>query len=354
MTLENKLAVFRVQFNYLGRIFTKMRGDIAAWNDLFEAATEFRFKSSDGEILVTIDWMDAKEYIVKSHSQIDLDKIKTKEDYDAMLSSFEEYRRLKSIGAIKDNFEIKFSIYNSSDEYSNFGYVTNILHQLFLAMNLSIPGSCDFYSAIIRPVVAENDTYEKEIRLRLSGSIIASSTKLIDEMKWPEIHEIPVKIVLQWIEKIGFSKSSFAHSNTERAIFGLLYSCMHEEIEPTALIWLTQALEALFDTPQLGIANTLKERVFLVLEKPNENLKKINKAINAFYDYRSRYVHGEIALPNPMSIRLLDKTLDDFEEELIQHMDFAMILIVASLQKLIIKDSNGFNFSETLSMKAFA
>lgn len=355
MTLEDKPAIFRVQFNGLGRNFTRMCGDIAAWHELVEAATEFRFKSSNGDVVVSIDWMDTKDFIAKSdYYSFDSDRIKTKEDFDAFLVRFEEYRRLKSVGTIKDNLEIEFCIYNSSDEFRNFEYVTNLLHQLFLIMNLSVPGSCDFYSVIIRPFEAEHDTSSREVRLKLSGGVIESSTQLIDKMNWPEIHTIPVRNVMQWLEKIGFSRSSFAHSNTERAIFGLLYSCMHEKLDPTTLIWLAQAMEALFNTPQVGIANTLKERAFLVLGEPHENLNKVKKDINAFYNYRSRYVHGEIFLPNPIAISLVDdEALDKFYYELYQHLDLAMILIVASLQKLIVEDSSGFDFSETMSMQEF-
>jgi hypothetical protein len=355
MTLEDKPAIFRVQLNKFGPSLSKIPRHIEAWHELVEAATEFRFKYSNGDVVVSIDWMGTKDFIVEQESNmIDLDRIKTKEDLDAMITEFEEYRRLKSVGAFNDKPEIEFCIYNSSDEYRNFEYVTNVLYQLFLVMNLSVPGSCDFDSAIIRRFEAEHDTSSREVRLGLSGLTIECSTQLIDKMNWPEIHVIPVRTVMQWLEKIGFSRSNFANSNTERAIFGLLYSCMHKEADPTTLIWLSQAMEALFNTPQVGIANTLKERAFLVLGEPHENLNKVKKDINAFYNYRSRYVHGEILLPNPIAISLVeDEELNKFHNELYQHLELAMILIVASLQKLIMEDSSGFDFSETMSMQEF-
>jgi Apea-like HEPN len=350
--MENEPTIFRVQFNSLLRNFTKMRGDIAAWNELVDTAHKFTFNSPHKTIIVTVDWNETKEFIAESvRYSLDPDKIKTQEDYDAFLESFEEYRRLTSIGLVKTNLEIEFSIYNSSNEYANFGYVINVLYQIFLVMNLSVPGSCDFYSVFIRSTQLSKSIRNEEVRFWLTGSMLEGLTELGERLQWVKIHNIPIKKTLSWIRRIGFSEAHFARSSTERAIFGLLHSCNEVDyITPTTLIWLVQALEALFDTPEAGISSTLRERVFLTLGKPSENRNKIKKAINSFYNYRSEYVHGELPIPNPMSMRLSDESLDEFTDELLEHINFAMMLIVASLQKLIMEDGDGFEFSEAVSL----
>ena len=45
---------------------------------------------------------------------------------------------------------------------------------------------------------------------------------------------------------------------------------------------------------------------------------------------------------------LEDKSVDKFYEELNNHKNIAMLLLVASLQKLIIEDGDEFIFSETV------
>jgi hypothetical protein len=351
--MNKKPTVFCVRFDNVLRNFTRMRSDIAAWNELVDTVHRFTFDSSHEPIVVIIDWKDTKEFIAESvHYSFESDKIKTQKDFDAMLERFNEYRRRKSISLVKSALEIEFSIYNSSDEYSNFGYAINVLYQIFLVMNLSVPGSCDFYSTIIRPKPFNKDTPNKEVRLRLAGSMLEGVSELSEQLQWANIHDIPVGKTLSWIRRIGFSESHFARSKTERAIFGMLHSCNQaDDIHPTTLIWLAQALEALFDTPEAGISSTLRERAFLVLEEPSENRNKIKKAINSFYEYRSRYVHGEISIPNPMLVRLSDESLDKFRDELLRHIELAMLLLVAALQKLIIRDGDEFQFSETVSVK---
>jgi len=217
-----------------------------------------------------------------------------------------------------------------------------------LAMNLSVPGSCDFYSAVVSPISLDSTDFQKEEIIWLAGGIFEGAAELQEKLKWPVIQDLPLQRVLAWIQQIGLSESHFAHSSTERAIYGLLHVCNQPDISPSEVVWLAQALEALFDTPQAGISQVLRERIFLVLGEPIENSKKIKKAINAFYDYRSRYVHGEIPLPNPMSLRLSDSSIDDFMDELIEHIDLAVLLIVASLQKLIIQEGRTFEFSEAV------
>ncbi|WP_144405602.1 hypothetical protein [Aliterella atlantica] len=103
---------------------------------------------------------------------------------------------------------------------------------------------------------------------------------------------------------------------------------------------------------EYGIREVDRERAFLVLGEPKENRNKLKKAINSVYEYRSKYVHGRVFIPNPMSMKLADESLDKFQDKLLKHIDLAMLLLVASLQKLIIEDGDEFKFSETVLMRS--
>ena len=350
--MDKKPIIFRVEFNNILRnCGSKMRGDIPAWNELIDTAHQFIFESSPDPVVVTVDWKNTKGFIDEQiQNTIYADKIKTQEDYDVMIQEFNEYRRLVSIGLIRTSLEIEFSVHNPPENSSsNSGYVVSALYQIFLAMNLSVPGSCDFYSAIIYPMQSPNENIsDNGTKLLLSGSILEELAELSEELKWAKIHDISVKKTFLWMQRIGLTKDHFASSNTERAIFGMLYSCQQNDFHPSILIPLAQALEALFNTPEAGISKALRERAFLVLGEPNENRKKIQKAINSFYGYRSKYVHGGVDIPNPMSTMLEDKSVDKIYEELNNHKNIAMLLLVASLQKLIIEDGDEFIFSETV------
>jgi hypothetical protein len=356
--MDDNPVIFFVRFNNLLRHFTKTRGDVTAWNELVENLNQFTFSSSRGTIKVTIDWGDTKEFVAQSeYYSLKINEIKTQQDFDAYIDKFNGYVRLKSTGAIISNLFVKFFVYNSSNELDNFGYVINALYQIFFVMNLSAPGSCDLYLTSVRLQYSDKgfiqeDLTPKEQTLWLTSSLIEGSIAIAEQLNWRVIHNVPVQKTLSWMQKNEFSESCLARSNVERAIFGMLHACSEVDgVHPTTLISLAQALEALFDTPKMGISSILRDRVFLVLGAPEENQNKIRRAINAFYDYRSRYVHGETSIPNPMSRKLSDETSDDFYNELLQHIEFAMLILVASLQQLIVKDGDGFEFSENVSVK---
>lgn len=350
--MNSSPTTFRVRFNSLLRTFTKFRGDIEAWDTLIDNVKSFSFQSSHTSINVLIDWKDAKEFIAERKSHyFDSEEIKTKADFDEMMEKMNEYIRRKEVGLIRESLEIELSVYNSdNDRFTDLGYVINVLYQIFLAMNLAVPGSCDFYSAAVSPLSSDGNDPRKEELLLLTGSVFEGAAELGEKWNWPILQDLPIQKVLGWIQQIGLPESHFAHFTTERAIYGLLHVCNQTDISPSEVVWLAQALETLFDTPQAGISKVLRERIFLVLGEPSENSKKIKKAINAFYDYRSRYVHGEIPIPNPMSLRLSDSSLDDFINELMEHVDLAILLVVAALQKLIIQGGSNFEFSEAVSI----
>ncbi|MBD2097752.1 hypothetical protein H6F90_22015 [Trichocoleus sp. FACHB-591] len=318
---------------------------------MIDNVQSFSFQSSHALINVLIDWKDAKEFIAERKSHyFDSAEIKTKADFDGMIEKMNEYVRRKEAGLTRESLEIELSVCNSDNRFTDLGYVVNVLYQIFLAMNLAVPGSCDFYSAAVSPISSDGNGPRKEELLLLAGSVFEGAAELGEKWNWPILQDLPIQKVLDWIQQIGLPESHFAHSTTERAICGLLHVCNQPDISPSEVVWLAQALEALFDTPQAGISKVLRERIFLVLGEPPENSKKIKKAINAFYDYRSRYVHGEIPIPNPMSLRLSDSSLDDFINELMEHVDLAMLLVVAALQKLIVQGGSTFEFSEAVSI----
>ncbi|XGW00061.1 MAG: hypothetical protein ACAF41_14140 [Leptolyngbya sp. BL-A-14] len=346
-------AVFRVQFNSLLRNFTRLRGDINAWNLLIDNLPSVSFHSPHSTTTVEIDWKDSKEFIVERNSQyFDSTEINTKEKYDGMIEKMNEYIRRSEAGLVRKDLEIELSVYSSDvDEFRDMGYVINVLYQIFLTMNLAIPGSCDFYSVEVHSNSLEASNFSKKKRLWLAGSTFEGAIESQKRLGWQILQDLPILKVLQWIQRIGVAESNFARSTTERAIYGMLHVCNQPDLSPSEVVWLAQALEALFDTPKAGISKILRDRIFLVLGEPTENLKKIKKAINTFYDYRSRYVHGEIEIPNPMSIRLSDSSLDKFQEELMEHIDFAMLLIVSALQRLILLDGSAFEFLESVSIQ---
>jgi hypothetical protein len=99
-------------------------------------------------------------------------------------------------------------------------------------------------------------------------------------------------------------------------------------------MWLAQALEALYETPSLGIVEALRERIALVLDAPEAAMRKTRKVINDMYKARSAFAHGKADIVNPA---ICDK---DGWESYPQHdvwiaSDWARAMIVSTLQRMI-------------------
>lgn len=145
------------------------------------------------------------------------------------------------------------------------GYVVEqFLYDLFLYMNLAAPGSCDLAGSKFKAKDAE---YDNEINL-MSWRLESCWNNSLDN-GWPKIVYVPLKDVLDWKKSLGIGCRQIANNRTERALFALLHVCKNDRYDPPTLLWLSHALEALFDTPVTLIGTFLQKRIIDFLEVPN-------------------------------------------------------------------------------------
>ncbi|MBM7584650.1 hypothetical protein JOC86_001187 [Bacillus pakistanensis] len=135
-------------------------------------------------------------------------------------------------------------------------------------------------------------------------------------------------------------------NGTESALFSILNICREGYVSPTQLIWISSALEALYDTLKGQISRTLVDRIELFLGIPENGKKKFKKKIREFYNLRSRFVHGELEIAHPMYKNILDEKFSDYETQLLENCDFGLSIVIATLQKMIKNKWTCINFKE--------
>jgi hypothetical protein len=302
------------------------------WREVPAVLSEIKQETDFGLLSITLDWEKHIPMIIENN----LKNFYTLEDY--LLGKFTEEEFLAN--NINDNFidldcYIKLNNLNNNRRELNERenriinyYVENILFQIFLAMNLSTPGSFNSYS---RELLAEAglEIYE------LSSSSIESAWINSINDGWPQISRLELGEVWRWIQSLGLGSRQIAQNRTERALFSILHLCKDGKVNPTQLIWISLALEALYDTPKAQINKILLERIFLFLGIPEDNKKKFKKKIREFYDLRSRFVHGELDIDNPLANNILDNKLYDYESIILEYCDFGLSIVIATLQKMI-------------------
>lgn len=306
------------------------------WDDVPVKISSFEISCLKGNFRVNIIWEPIIEYIKKT--------IEPRRHETCVIKKFLE------TGEIPEPEELNLKILvldikEKSDEkniYQHlFNYVRNILYDLFIIFNLSFPGSLNMYNACI----GRNNT-DLEY-LRLNGITFEDALVECTLNNWPKVDLIPIEKTWNWYKNLKINFRQVAMNRIERALFATLHACKNSATNPINLIWLSHALEALYDTPQNSIVNTLKQRIFLLLGEPVEGRTKISKKINNFYNLRSRFVHGDFETFHPSFNDILDNKIITISDDVISTFDFAYSIILSTFQKLIKNNWKNAMFSES-------
>jgi hypothetical protein len=215
------------------------------------------------------------------------------------------------------------------------------LSLVFLAMNLSVPGSANFGNVRIRTSEATG---------RYVGWMSAPFEDVWlfgDQWLWAQPSEVSLADTWKWLQQLRPMGSQVAHGAGQRALFALLHSTRKPELSPTTLIWLCSALEALYDVPAETIGRTLRNRVFLLLGRPASH-KVAARQIAKLYDLRSKFAHGSFEVVHPLANDILDCSVDKIHTAIIPIFAFGYALVLSTLQHMIRNGWRALRFDETL------
>ncbi|MEP1489000.1 MAG: hypothetical protein ABJL44_18635 [Algibacter sp.] len=305
------------------------------------------FEYSSNDIDLEEHWKEASKIFEKYQFEYQESKITLHSDFNDIFIKAKKHNEFwGGIIEIKITYDDSKHISNK-ENIENF-IITSFIDVLFLCLNLSLPGSM----AVRTPIIFHREFKDK---INLSAGYLQNSFDVSNKLGgWPDIKVIPLKHVVKWYNSLNIGLKIKAENDIERTLFSLLYFCNdnHFGFNPTLIVWIIQSLESFFGIKSNdSIIRTLKSRIFMHLGKTLQP-KIVNKKINAFYDYRSKFVHGDMEILRYGSDKFLTAdTINEYYFELIKLCDFGATLIVSSLQKMIINDSNKIEFKETIVYK---
>jgi hypothetical protein len=225
----------------------------------------------------------------------DLESITTAADREVR-SSAATLLRERTYGAVRvvaewrDESAVRLRVHDSQRESHARGIADFYAHELFLLLNLAVPGSIGIASPQL-------DAYAFEVAwvaARRNG--------------WPAIEPLPLERVLAWYDSLRLGTTQRAISAIARALFALLHLAKLDPSEPAALLHLGHALAALeVDEPRLA----------------------------PFFAVREAAIVGAAPAIHPMHDESLDPTLDDGDDGLIAAADLAASVVVAAVQARI-------------------
>jgi Apea-like HEPN len=318
--------------NFITEAFTRV------WGEVPNTLSEVKINTLDGRIEIYFNWEDHTSKIIENTIKNDYFTTRFTDEKFAKKVIEEKYIDLEcNIKLLRnDNYQINLT----EGEIRVIAYhIENLIFQFFLAMNIATPGSFNPFSRELQ-VNSHFEIYE------YSSSCIESAWIESTDNGWPTISSIEISRVWNWIQSLNLGYRQIAQNRTERALFSILHLCKEDKVSPTQLIWISFALEALYDTPKAQINKTLIERISLVLGIPDDIKRKYKKKINEFYDLRSRFVHGELDIATPLSNEILDDKCSEYQAIIIEYCDFGLSIILATLQKMIQNEWKTLHFEE--------
>lgn len=213
------------------------------------------------------------------------------------------------------------------------------LQQIFLAMNLSVPGSANFYASRYTEQ-ADNDYPPPD----LSSSILEGAYAKACERGWPCFRPVTVRQSWNWLQEAMSYDLDVARAPVDRALFAVLHVCEPQEVDAENILRVAQAFEALFAGGRESIGSVLHQRMEAVLGAPMSHKRWFNK----FYDLRSRIAHGDVPVLRPGKYYDIGESsqIEQYIAEFWEPMDQAVAALLAVLQDLVIHNSRSYRFEQ--------
>ena len=217
-------------------------------------------------------------------------------------------------------------------------FFKHFIELLFLALNVSRKGGCNFPSCSI-----DNLNFKKS----LYSDSIESAWDLSQEDNWPNLTEIHFSKVWRWMEKHNGLNFALANTDVTKAMAVLLHQSYNSDIVAGDVVQISQVLESFYLKRREPKARGLTRKIPVILgDIPNEG----KKWVQDFYTLRSEIVHGDFPLFRP-HFNEADESFFQVEEQywmLSKTIDKGISVILGTLQNLIVNDASKYVFDERI------
>jgi hypothetical protein len=256
-----------------------------------------------------------------------------------------------------DRFEFEFAHvcpaqinYERSSTSNNRGWseLQTLILDIYLVANLASPGSFNLYRSYLRdPSKDPAKDPLAQTDLELSEYVFETAWHEARTFEWLKVSFISFDIVKKWCEQLQLSDKSIATSDVERALFSLLHLGRASFMEPSAVLWIASALEALFDTPSGNSFSVLCQRIGVLLGLSKDEMIELRRRMRQFYDIRNAFVHGGGRILHPLADDR-DTLVQKETSDLLSTTNFASAVLIGSIQELIRRDWQGITFQEQI------
>lgn len=246
---------FIVNQEWLGPVFyyEELNDCIAKlWEEVFRLFTKFEMIRDRHFFYINIEWDQLKnvidhelKYNISLSEYSKMDDMTKSEYYEQVNEDFNKISLKCKVKTTSKELVTKMVSY----------YLELFFYELFLVMNLSGPGCCNF----ARTNICDPDGNSFTHNLDLSSHFFTRSWDIYLEEKWPIIQYIPLISTWNWYQNLNIGTKQLAETRTERVLFALMSISKNSSFDATNIIWLAYALESLYGNPKKIITNLTKQ-----------------------------------------------------------------------------------------------
>jgi hypothetical protein len=312
--------------------------DIATWKEACSCVASKTYQHEQWEVNISIDWRPIVRRLQHNHNVSKTAFSRT--DRAGDIKIWQQYRH----GNVRVPCKvIAKTIRKKSSNYFHPGlYVQSFAYDVFLALNLAMPGSCDFYGSTVT-----SNFKRTPWELALSSHWFEVSYLGGRENKWPAPTQLPLAAVRDWLLHVRRDLAQVPNNQMEKVLFALWHICT-EEVSPNTVIWLFNALETLFDTRPGENLRALQHRISALLSASTDQEKVLKKNLRGLYDLRSAFVHGGLEVLHPTHNELLDRRVDEKYWRVAGACEFGFLVLLRSLQEIISRKWHTVRFREEI------
>ncbi len=225
------------------------------------------------------------------------------------------------------------------EKYTLYHAVNVLMHQIMLAMNIALPGSCQFLETWFEGSDAELfDAPEYDSAMFTNGWLSAF------DADWPALKPLKFADVWHWLEKQGTSETDTALRATNKVLFGLLeLSQQRHMFEARDALLVAHMLEVLVGAEETEQPSMVRDRIVAILGNPSARADSFNE----LYRLKHAMIRGDLPVRRPAL------TFHDADEEILQQLEAhnspieqALAVLLGLLQDLVINNANGYQFTE--------
>lgn len=155
--------------------------------------------------------------------------------------------------------------------------------------------------------------------------------------QYPNLSEISLDKVWNWLINREDFLEGYSQSAITRALLNLI-EVAHSE-DNVKLFRAVMGIEALYTKSKNNLMEQVREKTQILLGTQT-NFKKL---YSKMYELRSKFIHGELNFPTKINVEF-SKRHESYMEDLNEATYFAVLLLGASIQKLVIKDWHEIHF----------